>query len=99
MFYVKLHRTKYGTLLAACDKNIIGKTLKEENLEFFVSPHFYKGREVDKKELIRLLNLSEDGNLVGKETIKTATEVGVITQKTIAFIQKTPHAQFSKIGL
>jgi len=94
MFYYKLHKTDFGTMIAICDKELLGKTLKNNELDFFVNPRFYGEKEIDEKilELIRGVN---DGNVVGNKIVELLLKNKVISKTSIIKINKIKHAQFT----
>ena len=95
MFYYKLHETKFGTLLAACDKDISGKTLKHNELEIFVNPRFYGENEADEEHMSFLFKDISDANLVGEKIINLAIKHKLISRSSVKKISKVPMAQFS----
>lgn len=74
MFWVK----KHGKVLAACDEDILGKTLAQGNRHLKVNESFYKDLLVGENDLSSLLLESGNINLVGKEVIKIARRLRVV---------------------
>lgn len=70
MFYAK----KHGKILAACDKKLLGKKLVEKKTCLHVKKEFYGTSLVSKKELIEMLEKSENINVVGENAVKLAGE-------------------------
>ena len=95
--YYKIHRSKYGIMLAVCDKDICGKRLddKSKKIEFFVNPRFYKEESGTKKDIKGLLDNAADANLVGKEAVSLGIELGVIKEENVTKIAGVPHAIYS----
>ncbi len=94
MFFYKIHETKFGTLIAACDKELSGKTLKDKNIEVFVNPRFYGGEEIG-EEILNLVKQSKDGNVIGKKIVKLLLKNNIISKKSVIKIEGIPHAQFA----
>jgi len=94
MFYYKLHETDFGTMIAVCDKELLGKTLKNKDLEFFVNPRFYGEEEIDEK-ILELIKGSNDGNAIGNKIVELLLKYEVISKKSIIKIGKIKHAQFT----
>ncbi len=94
MFYYKIHKTNFGNLIAICDKDLLGKTLKNKDIDFFVNPRFYGKEEIDEKvlELIKDVN---DGNVVGNNIVDLLLKNKIISKKSIIKIGKIKHAQFA----
>ena len=92
MIYTKLHERDRDMLLAACDKELLGKTLEGGGFEFTVSERFYKGNLVATEELTWLLEKATTANLVGKETVGAAVKAKFVAQESIKKIAGIPHA-------
>jgi hypothetical protein len=86
----------YRCIVAACDKDLIGKTFEEGQLQLNAKESFYKEEEVSKKEIIELFQnyAKEDAtfNLIGKEVIDSALKAGIIKEENIGTIQNIPYA-------
>jgi hypothetical protein len=86
----------YRTIVAACDKELIGKTFEEGKLQLNLKESFYQGEEIEKKEMIDLLKdyVQEDAtfNLVGQKVINCALKAGIIKQDNVGTIQGIPYA-------
>lgn len=95
MFCAKVHRS-YRTVVAICDSEIIGKKFEQDKRQLDLRENFYKDREMDEKELRKLIRMQilEDAtfNIVGKESIKIALEEGMVKQEGIAEIAGIPFA-------
>jgi len=94
-FSVKIHQL-YRVIVAVCDLEILGKKFEEDNLELHVDEKFYKGKEIDEKQLLKLLkNAQTDDacfNFVGKETIEVAAKAGIVYKDHVLTVQGVPHA-------
>ena len=97
MMYFKKHMGQGRILIAICDENLLGKTFSEGEYSLKVSERFYKGKKVKKEELKETLKNSENINLVGKEIIDFALELGVLNKGSILEVSGVPHAQVIKI--
>ena len=95
--YVKIRRWGSQVLLAACDAEILGKTLKDSNITFEVSEKFYKGYKTSVDEAIDLIEESTIVNLVGTNIVKRAIERGYVHPEAVIEICGIPHAQIVKI--
>lgn len=92
--YFKIYDSKYGSMVAVADKELIGKKFKFKGTEFFVNPRFYKGEEADQHEVIDLLKNAISANLVGPKSVACGKEAGLISDENIIMItKKVPHAQ------
>ena len=95
--YVKIRKWGRQVLLAACDAEILGKTLKDSNITFEVSEKFYKGYKTSVDEAIDLIEESTIVNLVGTNIVRRAIERGYVHPEAVIKICGIPHAQIVKI--
>jgi len=95
--YLKIHYTgeQYGHrfVIAVCDEELIGKTLKDRKYEIKVNESFYKGDIMDEEEVIKILKDSTNANLLGEKATAAGLKAGVITKENIIKISGIPHAQ------
>mgnify|MGYP001560226400 FL=1 len=91
--YFKIHESKYGVMVAACDADLSGRHLKFRKIDFFVNPRFYGEEKTSVEELVRLLRKSTSCNLVGQQAVECGIMAGVITKENVLKIGKGPHAQ------
>jgi hypothetical protein len=93
----KKHEVEYKLTLAVCDKEHIGKTFEEGNICFTASERFYKGEEVTKEELLKLLEEADSINLFGNKCVGIAIEKGLVGEKSIIVIKGIKHAQVYRL--
>ncbi len=97
IFY-KIHRAAgEGSLLAASDKEVIGKTLKQDPIHFVVSERFYKGEEISSEQLKEKMREHTSINLVGEKAVSAAIEEGLADEKQIIKIKGVKHLQIFKV--
>ena len=97
MIWMKEYNTQGEVLLAACDDDVLGKTFCEGELELMVSESFYRGERVSQNIFISKIKSATIVNLVGKEVIEIALELGLISSEGIIEIDGVPHAQIAKM--
>lgn len=97
MFTVKMHRSGGDLLLAAADKELLGKKFKEGPLRLEVLPSFYHGEDADEEILLNRLSICSVANLVGENVIKVAIQAGYIESGCVLTIEGVPHAQLAKM--
>lgn len=97
--YAKIHSQGTRSVLAACDKELLGKTLKQGKIHFTVSESFYGGELIERKKLLELLEEHENINLVGEKCVNAALEKGLINEGSIIRIKGVPHAQIFKLNV
>jgi hypothetical protein len=90
---VRLIQQGREILVAACDKELLGKTYREGDIKLEVSKDFYEGEDGDEELLISRLNMCTMANLVGEHTCKIASKHKFIEEDCVMLIQGVPHAQ------
>jgi len=95
--YVNLRRMGNQTMLATCDAELLGRTLKEGKITFHVHEKFYKGACVTLEEAVQLIKESTIVNMVGHKIVKKAIEHGFVHPEAVLLIEGIPHAQIIKI--
>lgn len=94
--YVSLRRWGKRVLLATCDADILGKTLRQGNIVFQIHEKFYKGSLVTLEEAIDLIQQSTIINMVGHRIVKKAMEKGLVQPAAVLEIEGIPHALIVK---
>jgi len=84
-------------LLAACDKELLGKTFAEEDLHLDVKESFYGGREKELDDIEKEFRCATIANLVGKNTVDKAIENGFGFEEDVLWIEGVPHLQIVRI--
>jgi len=98
MIVSKIHKRGSELLLAACDSELIGKTLKLENgAEIKILESFYLDKVVSEKELIELAKDCTTANFFGQETINALVKAGIISENEIMILNDVPHSQIYKM--
>jgi len=94
---MKVYVRGIEVLVAACDADLLGKTLREGELRLHVSS-FYDGEDVGEEEFIDQLKRATIGNLVGNKTVAAARRAGLISEDGVLWIDGVPHAQLFVIS-
>jgi hypothetical protein len=97
MISIKIYRQGNDILVGACDARLIGKTFVDGKFQIAVSPKFYDGERVDRETLKKYLRNATIANLVGRETVACAVQMGLIDPSCIMRINGVPHAQMVKM--
>ena len=95
--YVNIRRTGNCTLLATCDAELLGKTLKEGKITFHIHEKFYKGSKVTFEEALELIKQSTIVNMIGQKIVKKAIEHGFVHPEAVLMIEGVPHAQIVRV--
>jgi hypothetical protein len=92
---VKVHDS-YRWVVAICDKELLGRVLREGKRTLDLSGNFFKGIEMEKKEVLEEIDRCtyEDAtfNVVGERSIKIALEAGIIEESGVIKIEGIPFA-------
>jgi len=84
-------------LLAACDEELLGETLRDGKIVFKVGEEFYKGSKIPVDEAIELMEESTVVNLVGANIVNKAIEQGLVHPEAVLNICGVPHAQIVRM--
>jgi hypothetical protein len=95
--YVSLKRIGRNVLLAICDCEMLGRTLKEGKITFHVKEEFYNGGKVGVDEAVGMIENSTIVNMVGKNCVEKAIAQGYVHPEAVLHIEGIPHAQIVKL--
>jgi hypothetical protein len=94
--YVNLKQAGRNVLLAVCDCELLGRTLREGKIVFHVKEEFYNGRRASVDEAMGMIDNSTIVNLVGKCCVEKAIAEGYVHPDAVLNIEGIPHAQIIK---
>ena len=83
-------------LLAICDCEVLGRTLREGKIVFHVKDEFYNGGKVSVEEALGMIENSTIVNMVGRNCVERAIEKGYVHPEAVLRIEGIPHAQIIK---
>ena len=95
--YVNLKKEGRNVLLAVCDCELLGRTLREGKIVFHIKDEFYNGRKASVEEAIGMIDNSTIVNLVGKCCVEKAIAEGYVHPDAVLKIEGVPHAQIVKL--
>ena len=95
--YVNLKKVGRNVLLAICDCELLGKTLRQDKIVFHVKNEFYNGGKVTVEEAVNMIENSTIVNMVGKNCVDKAIAKGYVHPEAVLNIDGVPHAQIVKI--
>ena len=95
--YLKIYNIGSEIMVAACDREILGKTFREGKLTIHVSKGFYKGESATEAEVIDALQKATIANLLGEKAISCGVKSGVIDQDNVSTIGGIHHAQLVRM--
>jgi len=94
--YVNLKKIGRNVLLAICDFEVLGRTLREGKIVFHVKDEFYNGGKVSVEEALGMIENSTIVNMVGRNCVEKAIEKGYVHPEAVLRIEGIPHAQIIK---
>lgn len=94
--YFNLKKEGNKVLLAICDEELLGKTLREGKIVFKISEDFYKGKKISVDQAVSMIENSTIINLIGNECVKKAIENGYVHPEAVLKIEGISHAQIMK---
>lgn len=77
-------------MLNICDAELVGKTLRQSDLEIRITKSYYEDRIVDEREAELLLRNSSIINMAGKKTIDLSIKMGIGSAKGVKEIEGVP---------
>ena len=95
--YVNLKKMGRNVLLAICDCEVLGRTLREGIIVFHVKEKFYNGGKVSVEEAVGMIENSTIVNMVGKNCVEKAIAKGYVHPEAVIQIEGVPHAQIVKL--
>jgi len=97
LVYVKVFTVDHEVLVAACDKEVLGRIFREGNVILHVSEEFYKGVLVTLDEALDRIKEATIANLVGKNIVSKAIEEGLVHPDAVIYVSNVPHAQIVRM--
>ncbi len=95
--YVNLRKVGRNVVLAICDCELLGKTLRDGKIVFHVKEEFYKGGRVTVEEALAMIENSTIVNMVGRNCVEKAVKKGYVHPEAVLKIEGVPHAQIVKL--
>jgi len=93
--YMKIHKEPGGgTVVAICDRELLGRTLTEGNIEITITEFFYGDVPASEEEVRYALAHASNANIIGTKVVEIAISLGCIDPSSCLMIDSVPHAQF-----
>ena len=89
-YSVRVSDYQKNTMVNMSDIELIGKDVIDGELKIHISENYYGKQIVEKDEAISLLQSASIMNLVGKETISLAIELGIGSKDGVKIISDIP---------
>ena len=89
-YSVRVSDYQKNIMVNMSDAELIGRNIIDGELKINISENYYGKQIVEKDEAISLLKSASIMNLVGKETISLAIEVGIGSKDGVKIISDIP---------
>ena len=89
-YSVRVSDYQKNIMVNMSDAELIGRNIIDGELKINISENYYGKQIVDRDEAISLLKSASIMNLVGKETISLAIEVGIGSKDGVKIISDIP---------
>jgi hypothetical protein len=90
---MRVHRARGEIVVAACDADLIGTSLRIGSREVAITSHFYGWRQVSSEELVQAIRQGTIVNLLGTRTVTIAQKAGLLTAGGTGQLGGVPHAE------
>ncbi|HHQ45218.1 MAG TPA: DUF424 family protein [Candidatus Altiarchaeales archaeon] len=97
MYYMKIHESPDGAILAACDKDVLGAKLEHENLSVEITERFFKGEVVGIDAIIKGIGEVSSTNFFGNNLIRELVVKGVLSVENTIDVAGVKHAQIIRV--
>ena len=89
---LRIHRSANNkTVVGICDRELLGTTLTEGDLNIEISPFFFGNHEATEEEILAALKDCENINMFGERCIDLAIRHGYVEKDCCRFIGGVPH--------
>ncbi|MDI3539438.1 MAG: uncharacterized protein PWR29_1695 [Methanolobus sp.] len=95
--YLKIHKAGESVIVAVCDRELLGKSLREGNINVTISEEFYKGDLVSEDDVMAVITKAGNVNLFGDKVVSCAVKCGVVDPSSVKIIDGVAHAQVFRI--
>ncbi|MFH1520083.1 MAG: DUF424 family protein [Candidatus Micrarchaeota archaeon] len=97
--YLKVHEDNGKRIIAVCDKDLIGKVLKDKKgyMDLNTYRGFYVGKEVEDDEVKKELKNFSSINMVGEQSVRIALEMDLVNKQDVMYIKNIPYIQVYKL--
>ena len=89
-FSVRISEYQKKTALNICDADLLGKKIIQDELTMNISEAYYGKRIIEADEAKTLLKNSSIINMVGKDTVSLAVDLGIGSQSGVKIISDVP---------
>ncbi|PSP74210.1 DUF424 domain-containing protein [Halobacteriales archaeon SW_12_67_38] len=94
---VNERETPEGRLVSVCDREVLGETFENGEIDFEVNEAFYGGEPADEEEVVASLAGARVANIVGTDAVALAVEHGFVDEGSVLDLGETRHAQVLRL--
>lgn len=94
---LSLHKSPEGSIVALCDKSILGKHFEEKGIVLDIKKGFFGGKSASKKEVSVALSACMTANIVGNEAVAAAIRCGAISEAGVKSVAGVKYAMLFRI--
>ena len=95
--YVNLKKVGKNVILAICDCDLLGRTLRQGKIVFHIKGEFYNGGKTTVEEAVTMIENSTIVNMVGMNCVARAIQKGYVHPEAVLRVDGVPHAQIVKL--
>lgn len=95
--YLKIHQCRDNVIVAVCDEELLGRTLRDGDIVVTITEEFYKGDIVSQSEAMDAVKRSSNVNIFGEKAVSCAVECGAVNLDNVKIIDGVAHAQIFRI--
>ncbi len=96
-FYVKIHVSARGKVVAICDEELLGKKFENGEKQLDVKEDFYKDELLSKEDVIKIIKSESNVSLVGRRIIELCISKGIICKENVLEVKGIPYAMIFEI--
>ncbi len=97
LFYLRVLQTEREYLVTVCDKELLGKTISEGELELYVNDHFFGGDLVPIEKCLEQMKIASSFNLIGKVIVDAAVEKRMVNELAVMWINCKDHGKVGHV--
>lgn len=90
---MKIHAANDQMILAACDREILGKVLEHGEIQFKVSEYFYGGDLVNDDTFLSMISQVSSANIVGDYCVDLLKSNDLVEESSVIIIDGIQHIQ------
>ena len=91
MIILKKHVANNKLVVAACDKDLLGKKIEDAELVLDLKSEYYNGKETNVTVLKEILRMASAASLVGKDCVSAAEGIDLIKKGQAKNINGIPY--------